>query len=68
MSNRNIDPAVENHKSISCKIEKMILNSIRKILPDKAVEDGRCLQCGRISQMLLLGKQHLHIRVGKVWQ
>ena len=36
MSNRNIDPAFENHKSIYDKIEKMTLNSIRKILPDKA--------------------------------
>jgi hypothetical protein len=39
MSNRNIDPASENHKSISGKIEKMTLNSIRKIMPDKAIEE-----------------------------
>jgi hypothetical protein len=38
MSNKNIDPSVENHKSISNKIEQMTLNSIRKILPDKAIE------------------------------
>jgi hypothetical protein len=40
MSNRNIDPAAENHKSISGEIEEMTLNSIRKILPDKAIEDA----------------------------
>lgn len=33
MSNKNIDPAAENHKSISDKIEEMTFNSIRKILP-----------------------------------
>jgi len=40
MSNKNIDPAAENHKSISDKIEEMTFNSIRKILPDKAIEDA----------------------------
>lgn len=40
MSNRNIDPAAENHKCISGKIEEMTFNSIRKILPDKAIEDA----------------------------
>jgi len=40
MSNKNIDPSVENHKSISDKIEEMTLNSIRKILTDKAIENA----------------------------
>ena len=40
MSNRNIDSAAENHKSISDKIEEMTFNSIRKVLPDKAIEDA----------------------------
>jgi hypothetical protein len=40
MSNKNIDPAAENHKSIFDKIEEMTFNSIRKILPDKAIEDA----------------------------
>jgi hypothetical protein len=40
MSNRNIDPALKNHESISEKIESITFNSIRKVLPDKAIEDA----------------------------
>jgi hypothetical protein len=45
MSNKNIGPAVKNHKPISIKIEEVTFNSIRKILPDKAIEDA-CLSAG----------------------
>jgi len=50
MSNKNIDSAAENHKPISNKIEGMTINSIRKILPDKAIEDACCRS----------GHQHRH--------
>lgn len=40
MSNRNIDPASKKHERISEKIESIVFNSIRKILPDKAIEDA----------------------------
>ena len=40
MSNRNIDPALKNHENIFKKIESITFNSIRKVLPDKAIEDA----------------------------
>lgn len=40
MSNKNIDSAAENHKSISNKIEQVTFNSIRRVLPDKAIEEA----------------------------
>jgi hypothetical protein len=40
MSNRNIDPVLKNHENISEKIESITFNSIRNVLPDKAIEDA----------------------------
>src|SRR4030043_2429929 len=40
MPNKNIGPASKNHESISEKIEAITLNSIREVLPDKAIEDA----------------------------
>jgi len=45
MSEKNIDATAENHKCISDRIQEMTLNSIRKVLPDEAVEDA-CLAAG----------------------
>lgn len=40
MLNKNIDRASKNHEDISEKIEAITLNSIREVLPDKAIEDA----------------------------
>jgi hypothetical protein len=40
MSNKTIDPASKNHERISEKIESITFNSIRKVLPDRAIEDA----------------------------
>ena len=37
MSTKDIDSANKNHEKISDKIEQMTFNSIRKVLPDKAI-------------------------------
>jgi hypothetical protein len=38
MSAKDIDSASKNHENISGKIESVTFNSIRKVLPDKAIE------------------------------
>jgi hypothetical protein len=40
MSNKNIDRTSENHENISKKIESITFNSIRRVLPNKAIEDA----------------------------
>ncbi len=40
MSAKNIDSSVKKHEKISDKIESVTFNSIRKVLPDKAIEDA----------------------------
>lgn len=40
MSAKDIDTASKIHENISEKIESVIFNSIRKVLPDKAIEDA----------------------------
>jgi hypothetical protein len=40
MSVKDIDSASKNHENISEKIESISFNSIRKVLPDKAIEDA----------------------------
>src|SRR4030043_423704 len=40
MPNKNIGRASKNHENISEKIEAITLNSIREVLPDKAIEDA----------------------------
>ena len=40
MPTKDIDSASENHKNISEKIESVTFNSIRKVLPDKAIIDA----------------------------
>ena len=40
MLTKDIDFASKNHKNISEKIESVTLNSIRKVLPDKAIKDA----------------------------
>jgi hypothetical protein len=40
MPTKDIDSASENHKNISEKIESVTFNSIRKVLPDKAIKDA----------------------------
>jgi len=46
MLTKDIDFASENHKNISEKIESVTFNSIRKILPDKAIKDA-CILSGQ---------------------
>jgi hypothetical protein len=68
MSNRNIDLATKNHKSISGKIEQMTFNSIRKILPDKAIEDA-CNAAGyRYRQRMITPiVTVLHMVLAAIW-
>ena len=40
MLTKDIDFASKNHKNISEKIESVTFNSIRKVLPDKAIKDA----------------------------
>jgi hypothetical protein len=40
MPTKDIDFASKNHKNISEKIESVTFNSIRKVLPDKAIKDA----------------------------
>ena len=68
MSKKNIGTALKNHENISEKIESITLNSIRKILTDKAIEDA-CDAVGYQYRQRLITQiiTVLHMILAAIW-
>lgn len=68
MSVKDIDCASKNHENISKKIEAITFNSIRKVLPDKAIEDA-CNAAGyRYRQRMITPiVTVLHMILAAIW-
>ncbi len=68
MSVKSIGATAENHECIPDKIQEMTLNSIRKVLPDKAIEDA-CVAVGYTHRRRLVTPvvTVLHMILAAIW-